>query len=445
MATRVISRALSVSASVAEAFHALYADSEHVVWLDSAGERGSGTSVLASGELITLTPASELDSLREQVNTRTIPLEPAGQSAPLGFIGVLAYDIAQEILEIPGVASRRETPTSRGLWVTRSLEFHHSTREVVAWGLSDDEAFEQWCEQVETTLAAAKPAPTAKRVSPSSVTWRDDPTVYRQMIERALEAIREGEVYQICLTTEVSIESTMADWELHTLLRESSPTHHQGMLRLGDYSLVSASPETFLTIDSHGEVTTRPIKGTRPRGATAELDATLARELVESDKERAENLMIVDLMRNDLQRVCETGSVNVSGLFEVETYSNVHQLVSTITGTLRADCDGIDALRACFPAGSMTGAPKHRAVSLLAQWESGPRGVYSGAWAWWRIDGSMEWAMTIRSAVMRDGRVSIGVGGGITWSSQPDQEIAEVGHKATRLLEALGASADQYS
>jgi len=445
MATRVISRALSVSVGVAEAFHALYAHSEHVVWLDSAGERGSGTSVLASGELITLTPGSELDSLREQLNSRTFVPEPAGQLAPLGFVGVLAYDIGQETLDIPGVASRRESPTSRGLWVARSLEFHHSSGEVVAWVLSDDDGFEQWCEQVEATLAAAKPATPATPVLPTSVSWRDDPERYRHMIEKALDAIREGEVYQICLTTEVSIESRMADWELHTLLREGSPTHHQGMLRLGEYSLVSASPETFLTIDSDGLVSTRPIKGTRPRGGTQASDAALARELVESDKERAENLMIVDLMRNDLQRVCETGSVNVSGLFEVETYSSVHQLVSTITGTLRADCDGVDALSACFPAGSMTGAPKHRAATLLSQWESGPRGVYSGAWGWWRIDGSMEWAMTIRSAVMRNGQVSIGVGGGITWSSQPDQEIAEVGHKATRLLEALGASADQYS
>lgn len=445
MATRVISRALSVSVGVAEAFHALYADSEHVVWLDSAGERGSGTSLLASGDLIALTPSSELDSLREQVNTHTVSIEPADQSAPLGFIGVLAYDIAQETLDIPGVASRREVPSSRGLWVTRSLEFHHDSGDVVAWGLSDDHGFEQWCERVETTLAVAKPATAVTTVLPISATWRDDPERYRQMIVKALDAIREGEVYQICLTTEVSIESTVADWELHSLLRESSPTHHQGMLRLGEYSLVSASPETFLTIDSDGVVTTRPIKGTRPRGDTPDSDVALARELVESDKERAENLMIVDLMRNDLQRVCETGSVNVSGLFEVETYSSVHQLVSTITGTLRADCDGIDALRACFPAGSMTGAPKHRAVTLLSQWESGPRGVYSGAWGWWRIDGSMEWAMTIRSAVMRNGQISIGVGGGITWSSQPDQEIAEVGHKATRLLEALGASADQYS
>ena len=129
----------------------------------------------------------------------------------------------------------------------------------------------------------------------------------------------------------------------------------------------------------------------------------------------------------------------------METYSSVHQLVSTVEGKLREGVDGVDALMACFPAGSMTGAPKHRAVALLSEWESASRGIYSGIWGWWRLDGSMEWAMTIRSALMREGRVSIGVGGGITWSSVPEREIAEVGHKARRLLEALGVSSDQYS
>jgi len=209
--------------------------------------------------------------------------------------------------------------------------------------------------------------------------------------------------------------------------------------------LVSASPETFLTLDAKRTLRTRPIKGTRPRGATPAEDEALRHELLESAKEQAENLMIVDLMRNDLQKVCDTGSVTVSGLFEVETYSSVHQLVSTVEGTLRAGADGVDALAACFPAGSMTGAPKHRAVSLLSQWESAPRGVYSGCFGWWRLDGSMEWAMIIRSALFSARGIDIGVGGGITWSSDVDQEIKEVGHKATRLLEALGVSSIQYS
>jgi Anthranilate/para-aminobenzoate synthases component I len=190
---------------------------------------------------------------------------------------------------------------------------------------------------------------------------------------------------------------------------------------------------------------TRPIKGTRPRGATEREDLALVDQLVQSDKERAENLMIVDLMRNDFLRVCDTGSVSVEGLFEVETYRSVHQLVSTVSGQLREDCDGVDLIEACFPAGSMTGAPKHRAVTLLADMEQSTRGVYSGAWGWLLADGTMELAMTIRTAVFRGNTVSLGVGGGITWSSEPAEEIAEVGHKAAKLLGVLGVSTIQYS
>jgi para-aminobenzoate synthetase component I len=224
-----------------------------------------------------------------------------------------------------------------------------------------------------------------------------------------------------------------------------SPAPHQAMLRLGGVSMVSASPETFLRLDRDGTLTTRPIKGTRPRGVDAQDDRRLITELLESEKEQAENLMIVDLMRNDLLQVCDEDSVRVTGLFEVETFSTVHQLVSTVTGTLTRGADGIDAIRACFPAGSMTGAPKSRAVSLLAGWEAGPRGLYSGAWGWLRPDFSLELAMTIRTAVLAEGVVRIGTGGGITWSSKVDEEIAEVGHKAKRLLEALGVSTIAYS
>ncbi len=441
MAPSAVRRELSVKVSVQDAFHDLYQDEEWVLWQTSSGERGTGESILAEGEPVELESGSELRSLRAQVGQQAGFSAPEG--TPLGFVGAIAYDVASETMgiDVVGGASRA---ASRGMWVSRSLQWLASG-EVVAWGIEGDSGFEEWVSHTETALSAAVPKFSSPEATAARAQWRDDTERYTQMITDALEAIREGEVYQICLTTEVQVETDIADWELHERLIGLSPTHHQALLRLGDYSLVSASPETFLTISAEGLVRTRPIKGTRPRGATSEEDAALARELVESDKERAENLMIVDLMRNDLQRVCETGSVNVSGLFEVETYSSVHQLVSTVEGQLRADCDGVDALMACFPAGSMTGAPKHRAVTLLAQYESAPRGVYSGIWGWWRLDGSMEWAMTIRSAVFHGGVVSIGVGGGITASSVPQQEIAEVGHKARRLLEALGAPSDQYS
>ena len=275
--------------------------------------------------------------------------------------------------------------------------------------------------------------------------WRESPERYRDLIGQAREAIRDGEAYQMCVTTQVTVDTAVSDVELYETLRHSAPAPYQALMRLGEVSVVSASPETFLRLDRDGRATTRPIKGTRPRGATPEDDRELVEQLVSSDKERAENLMIVDLMRNDLLRVCRPESISVTGLFDVETYSSVHQLVSTVHGVLRDDCDGIDLITACFPAGSMTGAPKQRAVELLAQLESGPRGIYSGTWGWLGIDGTMELAMTIRTAVYSQGCVQVGVGGGITWSSVADDEIAEVGHKARKLLEALGVSGIQYS
>lgn len=445
MAPGVVRRELSVSVEVVDAFVTLYRDHSPVAWLDSRGERGSGTSVLATGEEIILEPGRELSSLREHYASRHIATSDIPATVPLGFLGVIAYDGASESMDLAVVSDPGHRATSHGLWVTRSLEFNEHTRAIVAWGLGADEGFEEWVAEVESALGDSQPTAESLLLPATDAVWRDSPERYLDMISRAQGAIRDGEVYQICLTTSVEMNSPVADWELHRVLRDTSPTHHQALFRFSDYSLVSASPETFLTIDTDGLIQTRPIKGTRPRGAIRESDQQLARELVESDKERAENLMIVDLMRNDLQRVCDTGSVNVAGLFEVETYSSVHQLVSTVEGKLKEGVDGVDALMACFPAGSMTGAPKHRAVALLSEWESAPRGIYSGIWGWWRLDGSMEWAMTIRSALMREGRVSIGVGGGITWSSVPEREIAEVGHKARRLLEALGVSSDQYS
>lgn len=444
MATTVHRRSLGLVAGVAEAFDALYRDSNPALWLESNGERGSGRSVLATGHPTVLDTGRELDHLRELWRTSADVLAvPPG--VPLGLVGWLSYDIAEETLGIPGIRSGSGMSSSKVVSVTRSLEIDQRTLEVTAWGVGDEDEFEQWCEATRTILDS--PGQPVEAVTPGApqATWRDTPERYRDMITDALEAIRQGEVYQLCLTTEVVVPTEMTDVEIHLALRDSSPTQHQGLLRIGDVSVISASPETFLSVDASGQVTTRPIKGTRPRGDTPELDRQLASELVESEKERAENLMIVDLMRNDLQRVCETGSVQVAGLFELETYSSVHQLVSTVTGQLSPAVDGVDLLRACFPAGSMTGAPKHRAVTLLREIESGARGVYSGAWGWWRLDGSMDWAMTIRTAIWQPGSVSIGVGGGITWSSVLDHEIAEVGHKARKILQVLGVTGIQYS
>jgi anthranilate synthase component 1 len=186
-------------------------------------------------------------------------------------------------------------------------------------------------------------------------------------------------------------------------------------------------------------VESKPIKGTRPRGASPEADDQLRTELVESEKERAENLMIVDLMRNDIGRVSEVGSVSVTSLLEVESYAQVHQLVSTVRGILRQDLRPVDAIGACFPAGSMTGAPKHRATLILDALEHRPRGIYSGAFGYLGFDGAVDLAMVIRSIVIDRESATVGAGGGITALSVPEEELAEAKLKAAALLRVLGA------
>jgi anthranilate/para-aminobenzoate synthase component I len=273
---------------------------------------------------------------------------------------------------------------------------------------------------------------------PTTTRWADSPSEYRGKIAACLEAIHAGDAFQLCLTTEIEIAGSFDVSDLYRRVRRASPSHHGALLRIGGVSIVSASPERFLEIDPAGRITTRPIKGTRPRAADSAEDEESREELRHSAKEQAENLMIVDLMRNDLSRVCEVGTVGVPGLFEIESYAQVHQLVSTVTGRLAARTTVTDVLRACFPAGSMTGAPKRRAISLLQSMETRARGVYAGAFGYFGFDGSVDLAMTIRTIVVDAEGATVGAGGGITALSDPDAEVEEVAVKAAPLLRALG-------
>jgi anthranilate/para-aminobenzoate synthase component I len=223
-------------------------------------------------------------------------------------------------------------------------------------------------------------------------------------------------------------------------LRASSPTHHGALLRAGAVSLLSASPEQFLAVSPDGVVSTSPIKGTRPRGATEAGDWVLREELVTSEKERAENLMIVDLMRNDIGRISKVGTVSVTSLMGVESYAQVHQLVSTVRGELAEGLTAIDAIAACFPAGSMTGAPKLSATSILDRLEHRARGIYAGAFGYIGLDGSVDLAMVIRSIIIDPDGATVGTGGGITALSVPIEELAEAKLKAEALLRVLGAN-----
>jgi para-aminobenzoate synthetase component 1 len=434
------------------AFYALAADHHTVSWWESLGERGRQRSFLGFGEPIELVSGGEWDTIASRwaaVKTQRVDIP---DSPPLGLVGWLAYDLSADTLGIDvGQPKAGEPSRSHLVEVTRAVEWDLTTGEAWLWAVGSSWTGSLLAWRDATALAlitAANPEPVVlpePGVHNDAASWRDTPAHYRDLIRDAKEHIRDGEVYQLCVTTSVTVDTDVSDHELYRLLRRHNPAPHQALFRAGRVSMLASSPETFLQVSPGGLVTTKPIKGTRKRGETPEADVALAEELAGSDKEQAENLMIVDLMRNDLSRVCDEASISVPQLLEVESYPSVHQLVSTVTGQLRPGATALDAVTACFPGGSMTGAPKHRAVSLLAQMETGPRASYSGCFGLFSVDGSVSLAMTIRTAFVSPGHVSLGVGGGITWSSVVDDEVAEVGHKARAVLSCLGVSCIQYS
>ncbi|PRI12254.1 anthranilate synthase component I family protein [Leucobacter massiliensis] len=281
------------------------------------------------------------------------------------------------------------------------------------------------------------PGPGSSDLGRPVARWRRSDAAYAAEVEACRAAIRDGEAYVLCLTDTAEAEGAFDPLALYERLRSAGAATRGGLIVAGERALVSASPERFLSLRGR-RIATHPIKGTRSRGTTPAEDRALAAELAGDPKERAENLMIVDLMRNDLSRVCEPGSVSVEGFLRVETHAHVHQLVSTVSGTLRADADVFDAVEACFPGGSMTGAPKRRAVEILSELEAGPRGLYSGCFGWIGRCGDAELAMTIRGVELRGSRVLIGAGGGITADSRAASEVAEKHLKAAALLRGLG-------
>jgi aminodeoxychorismate synthase component I len=259
---------------------------------------------------------------------------------------------------------------------------------------------------------------------------------YIRAVRKVLDYIAVGDCYQVNLSHRLSAPLEAAPWRLYERLREVSPAPYAAFIDCGDHQVLSSSPELFLRVRAR-EAETRPIKGTRPRGASTEEDRALAAELLSSAKDRAELLMIVDLERNDLGRVCEYGSVHVPELFRLESYPNVHHLVASVRGRLRSEIGPLECLRALFPGGSITGAPKIRAMEIIEELEPVRRGVYTGAIGWADAHGNGEWNIAIRTMVVKDGTVYFQVGGGIVADSDPDAEYDETLAKARGMLRAL--------
>lgn len=431
-------------------------------------DRTSGTVTLREGvrDPRSFLPTADLPDLHavlESVLDRFPAIAADVSGFGGGWIGFLGYEYGADLVGAPAAASRPGAlPDAGWMLVDRMLAFDHGARTVTLIERTDLPTDPRWESPGAGVGAGAVRVPgaadqaaraavpgTAHAATPAAgqppvPIWRHSEVEYRALVERCRTLIAAGEAYQLCLTNEVTVPGAFDPLALYQHLRTLSPTDRGGYLRFEDTALVSSSPETFLSVDTARRVTTRPVKGTRRRDPDPIRDAELAAEVRADEKERAENLMIVDLMRNDLGRIAELGSVTVSELHVVETYSQVHQLVSTVQATMRPDVHIGDLLRTTFPAGSMTGAPKHRAMTHLAGMEAGPRGAYAGAFGYRDARGSLELSMIIRSILVEPGCARVGAGGGITILSDPGREYSESRLKARVLLAALGvAEADR--
>ena len=359
-----------------------------------------------------------------------------------GAIGYFSYDYGREHMGVPSTEQDVE-PIPQARVVFYDLLLIEDCREKRVWlsacGQTEDaEALlARFRRNIERGMEKGFPAlPDAHATKPITVRPNFEKEEYKTAVDRMIRYIIEGDIYIANMTQRLDVMSDREPLAVFEHLRTHNPSPFGGYLDCGDHQIICASPERFLRLRD-GVVETRPIKGTRKRGETPEEDEALRRELELSEKDKSELLMIVDLERNDLNRVCRPGSVEVTELFTVETYATVFHLVSNIRGELAQGSDVIDLLRAAFPGGSITGAPKYRAMEIIDELEHGKRGLYTGSIGYLTLDGECDLNIVIRTALHRDGRYHLGVGGGITSESDLEFEYEETLQKAKAVLEAL--------
>ncbi len=361
-----------------------------------------------------------------------------------GPLGHLAYELYRDTL---GQTPQAPTePLSRWMLPEGYLVFDHAAGKVfAAWEGSAPPA---WLQKIlEAWGAPASAAPASPRALPINSTlpafaeWKPllDEAEYTARVRSLQDSIARGDTYEACLTHAFSAQSTADARAVFLRLRDKNPAPYAAWLEFPDVRILSVSPELFLELSPAGILRSRPIKGTRPRGADEASDRALREELRGSEKDGAENRMIVDLTRHDFSRVCAPGSVQVPFFLEVETHPAVFQMVSEVRGSLAAGETSLSALAACFPGGSMTGAPKERTVELLARLEAGPRGVYSGALGWFTRGGAFNLSMVIRTLENRTAAWRIGCGGAVLADSDPEAEWREAMLKARSVIDAGGA------
>jgi len=470
----LVVRPLPFAVNCEEAYPLLSGGAEYSFWLDSAREE----SPMSVASYVGVVPAQlsplRVDSARAAAESggedpfaqleaalarapRVNPDAAAATGLPAGlrggYVGYFGYEARAAMgMEnghpVPGYLPAHEAPTPDSLWLpaVRYLVHEHARPGAAArsWLVGD----ESWCEAAEQLLSAA--GECASDNAPVNTPELTEPLLfpapaaeaYMDAVRTSQREIYEGNSYEVCLTaqTNARIQNPSQElfFELYRRQRAHNSAPYAAYLRCGDFSVLSSSPERFLSVDTHRNAQTKPIKGTIARGATPEEDAAAAAWLRTDEKTRAENLMIVDLLRNDLSTVSDPASVRVPVLMGVESYSTVHQLVSTVSSRLREGISAVAAARACFPGGSMTGAPKPSTMQIIEGLEGRARGVYSGALGFVSADGSANLSIVIRTLVAHDeGTVTLAAGGAIVADSDPAAEYEEM---LTKLRAALPPS-----
>jgi para-aminobenzoate synthetase component 1 len=376
-----------------------------------------------------------------------VPTEPGLPPLIGGAVGCFGYDLGRTIERLPATAAEDpELPEMSVGFYDWVLVTDRLTGEscLISTGLPEgtERAARRRLRQVRELLKG-RPRAEDTGGAPVPVYSNTGRERYLEMVERVREYIAAGDVYQVNFSHRLEGRWQGDDRTLYERLRRASAAPHSAYLDFGKTKILSSSPERFLKLDHDGRVETRPIKGTRPRGESPVEDRLLAETLVASEKDRAENLMIVDLLRNDLGRVCGTGSIRVPALFEVEGHASVWHLVSTVTGELSPERDAVDLLRACFPGGSVTGCPKIRAMEIIEELEPVRRGPYCGAIGYISFTGAMDTSIVIRTLVLYEDRLHLQVGGAVVFDSDPSSEYAETLAKGKAILNAIGAVVEE--
>lgn len=427
------------------------------MFLDSGRPHGTQGryDVLATDPIATLVTTGAVTEIRQDGVTHRSFADPfellrdalAEQGAPAeaapdvpfigGALGYFAYDLGRRIERLPSKAVDEDRLPEMAIGIyDAALVIDHESRRSVLVGRNEPRARERWRSLRALLASPPRPRPRGTFRVTSRVVSNLDRAGYGAAFARVLDYIGAGDCYQVNLAQRFSCTVEGDPWVCYRRLRELNPAAFGAYLNLPWVQVLSVSPERFLRV-ADGTVETKPIKGTRPRSPDLREDRRLAGELLASAKDRAENVMIVDLLRNDLGKVCATGSVRVPKLCALESFPTVHHLVSTVSGRLTPGRHSVDLLRACFPGGSITGAPKLRAMEIIEELEPQRRGVYCGAIGYIGFDGAMDTNIAIRTMTHRHGLLRFWAGGGLVADSDVDAEYQEIYDKAAAMLELL--------